>query len=57
MGTNKLLLAIFKALLSMAGVFLIGYLGYHYPDAMVWVITAAIFCAFARYYYTKNLED
>ena len=57
MKENRLFFAIFKSLVSMAGIFLIGYLGYHYPDAMVWVITAAIFCAFARYFYTKGLDD
>jgi len=41
----------------MAGVFLLGYLGYHYPDAMVWVVTGAIFCALFYYFYSKNLEE
>lgn len=54
---NKLVLAIFKALGSMGGIFLLGYLGYHNPDAMVWVITAAIFCALFYYFYSKGIED
>jgi hypothetical protein len=57
MQKNNLLLAIFKALGSMAGVFLLGYLGYHNPDAMVWVIAAAIFCALFYYFYSKDNED
>ena len=57
MRTNKLLLAIIKTLGSMAGIFLIGYLGYHNPDAMVWVVTGAIFCALFYYYYAKEKED
>jgi hypothetical protein len=57
MKGNRLLLAIVKALISMAAVFLLGFLGYHNPDAMVWVITAAIFCALFYYFYSKNLED
>ena len=57
MNGNKLIPAIFKSLLSMAGVFCLGYLGYHYPDAMVWVVTGAIFCALFYYFYSKNVED
>ena len=57
MKANKLLLAVIKAIISMAGIFLIGYLGYHYPDAMMWVVTAAILCAFSYYFYSKDLED
>jgi hypothetical protein len=57
MKRNKLIPAIFKSLLSMAGVFCLGYLGYHYPDAMVWVVTGAIFCALFYYFYSKNVED
>ena len=54
---NKLVLAILKALGSMAGIFLLGYLGYHNPDSMVWVVTAAIFAALFYYFYSKNNED
>jgi hypothetical protein len=57
MRTSKLLLAIFKTLGSMAGIFLIGFLGYHNPDAMVWVVTGAIFCALFYYFYAKEKED
>jgi quinol-cytochrome oxidoreductase complex cytochrome b subunit len=57
MKANKLVLAIFKAILCMVAIFVMGYLGYHYPDAMIWVITAAILCAFSRYFYTKGQED
>jgi hypothetical protein len=57
MKGKKLLPAIIKTLISMAGVFLLGYLGYHYPDAMVWVVTAAIFCALFYYFYSKDNED
>jgi uncharacterized membrane protein YfcA len=52
-----LLLAILKSLGSMAGVFLLGYLGYHNPDAMVWVIAGAIFLALFYYFYSKEKED
>jgi len=54
MKANKLFFAIFKALMCMTGLFFIGYLGYHYPDSMVWVIAAAILCAFSWYFYTKG---
>jgi hypothetical protein len=57
MEPNKLLPALLKSLLSMATVFLLGYLGYHFPDAMVWVVTAAIFCALFYYFYSKNTDD
>jgi uncharacterized membrane protein YfcA len=57
MQKNKLLLAILKSLGSMAGVFLLGYLGYHNPDAMVWVIAGAIFLALFYYFYSKEKED
>jgi len=57
MKSNRLIFAIFKALISMAGIFTIGYLGYHYPDAMIWVVAAAILCAFTYYFYSKGLED
>jgi hypothetical protein len=57
MKTNKILLAVFKTLGSMAAIFLLGYLGYHNPDAMVWVVTGAIFCALFYYFYSKNIED
>ena len=57
MKQNRLFIAVFKALISMAGIFLIGYLGYHYPDAMIWLVTAAVLCAFSYYFYTKDLED
>jgi hypothetical protein len=57
MKGNKFLPAVLKSLLSMAGVFLLGYLGYHNPDAMVWVITAAIFCALFYYFYSRDNEE
>jgi len=57
METNKLLPAILKSLGSMGGIFLLGYLGYHNPDAMVWVITAAIFGALFYYFYSKSTEE
>jgi hypothetical protein len=57
MKANKLFVAVIKALLSMAGIFFLGFLGYHNPDAMVWVVTGAIFCALAYFFYTKGLED
>ena len=57
MKANKLFLAIIKAVICMAGLFFIGYLGYHYPDAMVWVIATAILCVFSWYFYTKGQED
>jgi hypothetical protein len=57
MKGNKLLPAIFKTIGSMAGIFLLGYLGYHNPDAMVWVVTGAIFCALFYYFYSKSEEE
>jgi hypothetical protein len=54
---KKFLPAVFKTLGSMAVIFLIGYLGYHNPDAMVWVITGAIFLALFYYFYSKEHED
>jgi hypothetical protein len=57
MKSNKFLPAVLKSLFSMAGVFLLGFLGYHYPDAMVWVVTAAIFAALFYYFYSKDNED
>jgi hypothetical protein len=57
MKKNRLIIAILKTILSMFVMFVIGYLGYHYPDAMVWVIVAAVFCAFSYYFYSKEQED
>jgi hypothetical protein len=57
MQTKKLFSAVFKTLGSMAGIFFIGYVGYHNPDAMVWVVTAAIFCALFYYFYSKSGEE
>jgi len=57
MKGNKLFLAIFKSLLATICLFVIGYLGYHYPDAMIWVICVAVFSAFCWYFYTKGDED
>jgi hypothetical protein len=57
MKSNKFLPAVLKSLFSMAGVFLLGFLGYHYPDAMVWVVTTAIFAALFYYFYSKDNED
>lgn len=57
MKGNKLFLAIFKSLLATICLFVIGYLGYHYPDAMIWVICGAVFSAFCWYFYTKGDED
>jgi hypothetical protein len=57
MKANRLILAGIKAILCMALIFVLGYLGYHNPDSMVWVIAGAIFCAFAYYFYSRGLED
>jgi len=57
MNTNRLFKAIVKALLSMAGIFFLGYIGYHNPDAMVWVVAGAILCAFSYYFYSKAEEE
>ncbi|MEJ0083325.1 MAG: hypothetical protein WDM78_20775 [Puia sp.] len=43
MKANKLIFAGIKAILCMGLIFLLGFLGYHNPDAMVWVVAAAIF--------------
>jgi hypothetical protein len=57
MKANKLLLAIIKSLLVMAGIFLIGYFGYHYPDTIIVAIAVTIFLVFAWYFYTKGQEE
>jgi hypothetical protein len=57
MKANKLFVAIMKALVSMAAIFFLGYLGYHNPDAMVWLIAGAILCAFSYFFYTRGEED
>ncbi|HEY2649417.1 MAG TPA: hypothetical protein VGI38_09480 [Puia sp.] len=57
MKANKMIFAGIKAILCMGLIFLLGYLGYHNPDAMVWVVAAAIFLAFSYYFYSKNLEE
>jgi hypothetical protein len=57
MPANKVAPAVVKTLGSMAGIFMIGYLGYHFPDAMIWVVTAAIFCALFYYFYSKEKEE
>jgi len=57
MKANKLILAILKALMVMAGIFLIGYFGYHYPDSMIVIIAFTIFCVFSWYFYTKGSEE
>jgi uncharacterized membrane protein YfcA len=57
MKASKLFVAILKAIFSMAGIFLIGYLGYHFPDAMIWMVTAAVLCAFSYYFYSKEKEE
>jgi len=57
MKGNKLFVAIFKSLLCVTGIFLIGFFGYRYPDAMIWVICFAVFCAFSWYFYIKDNEE
>jgi hypothetical protein len=57
MKANRLFLAGIKAIFCMALIFVLGYLGYHNPDSMVWVIAGAIFCALAYYFYSKGLDD
>jgi hypothetical protein len=54
MKGNKLFFAIFKSLLCVTGIFLIGFFGYRYPDAMIWVICFAVLCAFTWYFYIKD---
>jgi hypothetical protein len=57
MKANRLILAGIKAILCMALIFVLGYLGYHNPDSMVWVVAGAIFCAFSWYFYSRGQED
>ncbi len=57
MKATKLISAGIKAILCMGLIFLLGFLGYHNPDAMVWVVAAAIFLAFVYYFYSKGLEE
>ncbi|HZZ76259.1 MAG TPA: hypothetical protein VFE04_10045 [Puia sp.] len=57
MKANRLILSGLKALVCMSLIFVLGFLGYHNPDSMVWVIAAAIFCALAYYFYSKGLDE
>ncbi len=57
MKAGRLFVAIIKAIVSMAGIFLIGYLGYHFPDAMMWMIATAVLCAFSYYFYSREKEE
>ena len=57
MNANRLLLAIFKSLICITCIFFIGYFGYNYPDAMIWVICIAILFAFSWYFYVKDNGD
>jgi hypothetical protein len=57
MKAGRLISAGIKAILCMGLIFLLGFLGYHNPDAMVWVVAIAIFCALAWYFYSKGLEE
>jgi hypothetical protein len=57
MKANRLILSAIKAILCMGLIFLLGYLGYHNPDSMVWVIAGAIFCAFVYYFYSRGVEE
>jgi hypothetical protein len=57
MKGNRLVAAIFKSLLCMAVIFAIGFLGYHYPDAMIIVVSVGIACAFTWYFYIRDDQD
>ena len=57
MNTSRLFVAVIKAIVCMGGIFLIGYLGYHFPDAMMWMVAAAVLCAFSYYFYSKNVDE
>lgn len=57
MKQNKLLPAIIKSFLVMAVMFLIGYMGYHFPDVMIVVIAVAVFSAVFAYFYNKDTEE
>ena len=57
MKANRLFVAVIKAIASMAGIFLIGYLGYHFPDSMMWMIATAVLCAFSYYFYNKGTDE
>jgi hypothetical protein len=57
MKGNKLIYAVLKALLAMCCMFVIGYLGYHYPDSMIWVVCIGAFSAFSWYFYRKDFEE
>jgi len=56
MKGNRLFGAIIKSFLSVTGIFVVGYLGYHYPDAMIVVISCAVFFAFSWYFYKRDEE-
>jgi hypothetical protein len=57
MKTGRLFIAVIKAIVCMAGIFLIGYLGYHFPDAMIWMVTAAVLSAFSYYFYSRDKDE
>lgn len=57
MKSSRLFIAVIKAIVSMSAIFLIGYLGYHFPDSMMWMVATAILCAFSYYFYSKDKEE
>ncbi|HEY4966881.1 MAG TPA: hypothetical protein VII28_10795 [Puia sp.] len=57
MKSTKLFIAVLKAILCMGGIFLIGYLGYHFPDSMMWMVATAVLCAFSYYFYSKDKDE
>lgn len=54
---GRLFVAILKSLTAMAGLFAIGYLGYHYPDSMIYVISIGTCCAFSWFFYIKEKDE
>ena len=56
MKGSRIVMAIFKAFLAVAGIFTVGYFGYHYPDAMIYLVSIAVFSVFIWYFYVRE-ED
>ncbi len=57
MKGSRLFVAILKSFSAMAGLFAIGYLGYHYPDSMIYVISIGTCCAFSWFFYIKEKDE
>jgi hypothetical protein len=53
---SRMFLAILKSIAAMACLFAIGYVGYHYPDLMIYIVSIGVACAFSWYFYVREEE-